>query len=135
MLWDLDTGQRLFDVFSGSQHHSLNATFSGDSTLVAIISDRTDNVLIEETATGQMLRILTTKGITTSRIAFHPDWESHILAVAGRDATTRLWDAMTGQEISRLEGHERSIVAIAFNHDGHILATADYGGNIYFWSV
>src|SRR5262245_59504028 len=40
------------------------------------------------------------------------------LASAGRDGTVLLWHAATGRLLRRLEGHERSVLSVAFSPDG-----------------
>jgi WD40 repeat protein len=51
------------------------------------------------------------------------------------EATIRLWDAVTGTEIGRLDGHQRWISALMFFPDGNTLASASGDGTIRLWDV
>ncbi len=54
-------------------------------------------------------------------MAISPD--GSILASGSDDKTIRLWNIGTGQAISTLTGHSRSVKPVAFTPDGTILAT------------
>jgi WD40 repeat protein len=45
------------------------------------------------------------------------------LATGGTDHTARVWDAETGQQLLRLEGHASAVLPVAFSPDGKRLAT------------
>jgi WD40 repeat protein len=51
---------------------------------------------------------------------------------ASLDRTVRLWKVARGQDLLVLEGHTRPVRALAFSHDGAILAACadDPGGGI-----
>jgi hypothetical protein len=50
------------------------------------------------------------------------------------DASARVFDAVTGAEISRLD-HEASVPAVAFSPDGTRLATASTDRTVQIWWV
>ncbi|KAK6347504.1 hypothetical protein TWF718_005345 [Orbilia javanica] len=49
-------------------------------------------------------------------VAFSPDGKW--IVSGSNDQTVRLWDAITGEEVKRLEGHSSSVQAVAFSPDG-----------------
>src|SRR5262249_45369136 len=49
------------------------------------------------------------------------------------DATIRLWDVATGQELNPCEGHRDEVGAVAFLSDQRRLATAGLRGSIGLW--
>src|SRR5205807_2037010 len=60
------------------------------------------------------------RGAVTS-LAFHPG--GGLLASAGFDHTTILWNVETGAEVWRCAGHTFPVRALAFHPNGHLLAT------------
>ncbi|KAF3190661.1 hypothetical protein TWF788_008182 [Orbilia oligospora] len=66
-------------------------------------------------------------------VAFSPDdtW----LASFRRDGTIIIWDAVTGEEIKRLEGQSYSVPKFFFSFDGRRLVSASNDGEIVHWDV
>jgi WD40 repeat protein len=59
-------------------------------------------------------------------VAFTPDGKT--LAVGGGDRVVRLYDVVSGHFRGELPGHSHQVVALAFNRDATLLATASRGG-------
>jgi len=66
-------------------------------------------------------------------VAFTPDGSR--LASGSYDHTVRLWDAKTGQELQKLEGHTDSVSAVAFAPDGFRLASASDDHTVRLWDA
>eukprot|EP00993_Chasmostoma_nieuportense_P000186 NODE_116_length_3099_cov_33.815612_g109_i0.p1 GENE.NODE_116_length_3099_cov_33.815612_g109_i0~~NODE_116_length_3099_cov_33.815612_g109_i0.p1 ORF type:complete len:583 (-),score=122.06 NODE_116_length_3099_cov_33.815612_g109_i0:145-1893(-) len=62
-------------------------------------------------------------------VSYHPS--SNKLGSGGYDATARLWDTQTGQEISKFT-HTAPLTCIVFNQYGNSIITAAKDGNIRF---
>jgi WD40 repeat protein len=85
---------------------------------------------------GALLRIGTTRLHHTGsviNVVFAPDGKS--LASCGNDSLIRLWDAATGQEIRRFEGHKGSLEGLAFSPDGKMLLSGGADGTARLWDV
>jgi WD40 repeat protein len=66
-------------------------------------------------------------------VAYSPDGRR--LAAACDDGTVRLVDVESGNEISRLKGHEKSVLAVAFSPDGRTLASGAEDGTVRLWDT
>ncbi|MEM9231613.1 MAG: P-loop NTPase fold protein [Pseudomonadota bacterium] len=53
----------------------------------------------------------------------------------GSDGTARLWDAATGAEIQRFEGHGASVRSVAFSPDGAQVLTGSTDGTARLWDT
>ncbi len=54
---------------------------------------------------------------------------------ADLDATVRVWDADTGEQLMVLEGHENTVDAVRFTLDGTSLLSASWDGTIRRWDL
>ena len=64
-------------------------------------------------------------------LAFSPD--GRILASAGQDASIKLWDPASGQELQTLRGHSHAVNQVAFAPDGKRLASAAADRTVKLW--
>ncbi|KAA1128627.1 hypothetical protein PGTUg99_016087 [Puccinia graminis f. sp. tritici] len=65
-------------------------------------------------------------------LATHP-CNPQVCASGGADDLGYIWNASTGQEILKLEGHRDSLSAIEFSCDGQYLATGGVDATIKIW--
>jgi WD40 repeat protein len=67
----------------------------------------------------------------THVLAFSPDGRR--LAAGGDDKVVHIWDAATGKQLARCEGHTSKVLSIAFRQDGSRLVTAAHDGTVRQW--
>jgi serine/threonine protein kinase/WD40 repeat protein len=83
----------------------------------------TDRVLVAELHDAQM----------ALRAAFSPD--NRMLAMAGGDASIRLWDTSSWRKTRTLRGHTDPVTAMEFSPDGQWLASGARNGEVKLWSM
>ncbi len=124
ILWDVESSEQIRQ-FTGHNAGVFDVAFSPDGTqLLSGSEDRT--LILWDVETGEQIRRF--EGFTDSvnTVAFHP--EGHTLlagfgtiravAEGNEDYSLRLFDAATGVEIRRFEGHTAPVTDVVFSADG-----------------
>ena len=65
-------------------------------------------------------------------IVFSPD--GAILVSGSYDATIRLWDIGTGEQLETFEGHTFSITSVAVSPNGSTIASGSFDGTVLLWT-
>lgn len=67
-------------------------------------------------------------------VELHPQFPNPPLAVSGgEDDAAWLWNTIDGSEVAHLTGHTDSVIAVAFSHDGEMVATGGLDGRVRLW--
>ena len=154
-LWDTATGREIREL-RGHTFWIESVAFSPDGRLLATASlDGTAKLW--EVATGR--EVASIKGVTETAgggkdteqlqcVGFSPD--GRLLAVGGRNATTRLVDVESGKIVRIIEGvpylaranthrerarHTAMVKSVAFSPDSRLLATGSADNRVMFWDV
>jgi WD40 repeat protein len=131
-VWDAGCGQEVGrgrdTVFGSDDLRTLGFIFNAPSDS----SDRTVKGRDGwDDASGQAVR--TFYGANSRGLAFSPDGRR--LATASWDATVKVWDAATGQDLCTLRGHTAGLNGVAFSPDGARLASASVDKTAKVWDV
>src|SRR4051794_14948880 len=73
---------------------------------------------------AQPTELVVQRGHTNAVTAVAIDPGGHYVASASLDDTVKVWETRTGREVRRLQ-HSTAVHAVAFNRDGHTIATGD----------
>jgi WD40 repeat protein len=74
-----------------------------------------------------------TKGQNISCVLVSPDGK--VVASGGSNKKFFLWDAKTGKEIFKLDGHTDLVRCLAFTPDGKTLLSGSWDGTVRVWDV
>ena len=141
-LWDSTTGEQLLTLIGTGEPSSIfSLSFSPNGARLAAAS-RDGMVRVWELATSQVSLELsidltlppdTFTIFNVHDVTFTPDGTR--LATVGPDNTAKVWDAVTGEELLTLGGHQEAILALAYSPDGTRIATASYDATTKIWDV
>jgi len=95
--------------------------------------DKTARVWMQDHASAQ--RILVGHDTSISTVAWHPNGIYVFSASDETDKSIRMWSVVKGESARVFTGHTDYISAMACSPNGKILASADIGGNIFFWDI
>jgi WD40 repeat protein/transcriptional regulator with XRE-family HTH domain len=141
-LWDSTTGEQLLTLLgNGEPSPIFSLSFSPDGARLATAS-RDGTVRVWELATSQVslevsidltLPPDTFTIFNVHDVIFSPDGTR--LATVGPHNTAKVWDAVTGEELLTLAGHQEAILALAYRPDGSRIATASYDATTKIWDA
>jgi WD40 repeat protein len=134
-----DGSVAVYDVETGGQQHELPGGFpSGymrfDPTgqRLAWFSRRARAMEIREIESGATLRTMPQSERVTD-VSWSPD--GRLLAAASDDGKGTVWDVQTGETRFTLEGHDKSMLRIRFNHSGRLIASSSWDDTIRLWDA
>jgi WD40 repeat protein len=151
-VWDAATDTEIasFKVIKGYERAIEVAAWSPDGArIVSALDD--DTAQVWDAATGKEIvrlkghcpplpeghrwhsRRVTNVRCAVNNAAWTPDGAR--IVTASVDHTARVWDAATGKEIARLEGHDGSVLSAAWSPDGVRLVTESDDNTARVWEA
>ena len=130
-IWNLETGALLFSLpiparyvaISPDESTLAGGDFNGSHVTFWDLPSRSERRKLD----------LGPSGHTLAGLAFSP--HGTLLATATFQGPLHLWDARTGAERQRLNGHSLSVAALTFSPDGGWLASSALDQTIRLWDV
>ena len=131
VVWDLKTGQRIFEV--GDELDTvLAADISSDQSLIALGGPQ-KVVRIYSTESGELVHELRKHTDWIYSLEFSPD--SVLLATGDRAGNLFVWEAWTGREYLTLSGHSAGVTAVSWRSDSNVLASGSEDATIRLWEM
>lgn len=146
-IWDLEGDREVRRAWMDAVYENLvfDCAFSNDG-LFSLSTDP-EGVQLWDLAAGTKLRTLSGHTGNIFCVAFSPDGRRALSCsgtdyyddklrqeLGGTDNTVRLWDVETGQELARLEGHQRNVNCVAFLPDGRAVSGSS-DATVRLWSL
>lgn len=140
-IWDTRSGELVRKLEYGIKP-LVNIAYSPNGRYLAVASWEVDKIAaIWDTTKWGEAAVLETEGDDVYKagqgIAFSSD--SKLLAVGGKDSTTRIWDTGTLKIVHKLGGrgwgHSKWVNALAFSPDGRKIATVSTDQTVKVWDV
>ncbi|MSU51618.1 MAG: WD40 repeat domain-containing protein [Opitutus sp.] len=133
-IWNLQTGQRVTTVNTGSPFPAFNTIISPDEKRIAFRSDNAETrvVYVCDVASGKELAAVQVSGrASINTFRFTPD---SARLVTGDDwGGVQLWDAATGQLQRSTQAHRAVVRRLDFSDDGRFFASASEDGSVQVW--
>lgn len=146
-IWDVGSGKAL-NILEGHAAPVRSANFSPDGKRVVSASDD-GTIRIWNVETGQTLKTL--EGESLSAYSFTDDDKPFLSSgsnpvcsasfspdgkriVSASQKTVSIWDAETGEELVRLEGHASLINTASFSPDGKSIVSASNDKTVRIWN-
>jgi hypothetical protein len=134
VVWDVSTGERVFDASVATQPKGLSFSPFDD-----VVAWGTGDVvgLIEVDSARQVLQISARKrwvqGMNMGDLALSPNGRT--IAVGGEDGQIDLYDAINGKALAQFQGHGAGVHCLEFSPDGKFLVSGSADTTALVWDV
>jgi RNA polymerase sigma factor (sigma-70 family) len=135
-IWDAATGRER-EPLRGHEQSIVGLRLAADGrTLLSTSGDKT--LRLWDLQTGKEIRKLSSPQLTTwygTLLTMSGDGKRFVIAGTDQPQTAVIVDAVTGNEIRRLAGHDPWLTGAAFTPDGRTLVTWDAKQQVRLWDV
>lgn len=135
-LWNFPTGE-ILGTLTGNSSPVLSLAFSRDGQTLASGSNmefQDGTIKLWNVAAVGLKQSLgdSLVSLRTCCVAFSPN--EPVLATGHLDATIRLWDLSSGEQLPNLRGHGWDVNDVTFSYDGRFLISGGLDGAIMIWN-
>ena len=145
-MWDVETGIALTNLIEKHPSHKIERdadgkvirVFYGRSTATLVFSPNNDHIAVGNLEKIRMLgskkrfRFEETKhGTGAEALVFSPD--GTVLVSGTHGGKIILWDLLSGNKITTLDGHTQPVATLIFSPDGKTLVSTGKDGTILVW--
>ena len=141
-LWNL-TGQQLSQFqsqkrailkvsFSPDGHHLATVEADGKVRLLNLSGQQISEFNTVQDKSNHNTPVQELKSSISSSFSFSPDGK--YLATTGDDSTVRLWNYLSGEQLSEFNTNQGVIYSVNISPDGKYLATAGSDGTVRLWN-
>jgi WD40 repeat protein len=129
---DLDTDKEVRTLVGHGGQKIVSLCFSADGKRL-LSASYNDGLRLWDVATGKELTRIKHRGVVSA--ALSPDGKRIVIAASGGRGIYPLsvWDAETGKELHKYQGHTDAVVGVAFFPDGRRFASASRDGTARVW--
>jgi hypothetical protein len=133
-VWDLKA-KELVLTFPDHQNAVYGVAVKADGKVGYSVGE--DNQLRFFNAVGEGKQIRAVPGHTkaVTRVAYHADPKTPLLATCSADGTVKLWNPDNGTAVRTLTGHNDWLYALAISTKGTLIAAAGYNGEVRIWKT
>jgi WD40 repeat protein/serine/threonine protein kinase len=134
-IWDATTGAELVNL-TDRPGQSINVmAFSPDGNHI-VVGTANGAIRVYDATTGKEIMTLPGLKDAPGRLAYYADGGRILSGSAGGDGMAKVWDAATGTEVLTLRAEQDTpCYGTAISHDGRLIATGTYQGNIILWDA
>jgi serine/threonine protein kinase/WD40 repeat protein/regulator of sirC expression with transglutaminase-like and TPR domain len=129
-IYDLPSGQKLRQLAGNLVPRAL--AYHPSRPLLALAGN--EMVQIRNTATGALIGPSFQHGWNDFPcVQWRPDGNALAASGGANDRVIHIWDAATGNEIGKLEGHKSEGIHFTFNHRGDLLVSNSWEKTLRLW--
>jgi WD40 repeat protein/DNA-binding SARP family transcriptional activator len=132
-VWDVATGDVVAEGPLGECGQSVGIDPSGSRLAVQTLAPGEPNVVVTSIETGEVLHTMTHAATWHGAATFSPDG-SRLLTV-GSTGIGRIWDAVSGDLLRSLQGHDGAVERAQWSADGSTIVTSGQDGTVRLWDA
>jgi len=129
-VWDVKSGDTVLGPINTGHHYVLAVIYSPDTKKIATGGEDEDALKIWDAKTGNLLST-----IKQNRPVFSLAWTSDQKKLICSDASIRIFDTATWQQIAILEGHTQTVYALSLFQNDRLLASASGDRTARLWNL